>query len=168
MTIRRHLSFVVFVFLLVLTPAGASLPAAAPDAPPTAGRAPAGGAALDPALQELVRDYVGLYKAATLDAWKKLFHPALLVADPRPDGSIRTRNLEEFFGAQQKAFASGAASGERLENVRIDSGRRIARVVADYVFTGEGKESRGKLGLHAVQGSQGWTIVSIVFSYDEP
>src|SRR4030095_11040489 len=68
---------------------------------PAASADPAAGAAApDPALQALVRDYVGLYKAATLESWKKLFHSSLVVADPRPDGSVRVRNLEEFFGAQ--------------------------------------------------------------------
>ena len=56
---------------------------------------------------------------------------------------------------------------ERLENVRVDEGRRIARVVADFVFMDEGEEHPGTLGLHLVQDRDAWKIVAILFSYDE-
>jgi len=120
------------------------------------------------ALRAVVADYVGLYRADTLERWKELFHPGLTVADPRPDGTVRVRGLEEFYAVQKSGFAAGRIGGERLENVRIEAGRRIARVTADFIFTGEGTDSRGKLGLHLVQDGAGWKIAAIVFSYDRP
>lgn len=117
-------------------------------------------------IEKLVADYVGLYAGNTLGAWKTLFHPALTVASPKTDGSIQVRGLKEFFSAQKNYFATGKSISERLENIRIEEGRRIARVTADFVFVDEGQERRGKLGLHAVKGNDGWKIVGIVFSYD--
>ena len=73
---------------------------AADDAPPS-----------DAALRKIVADYVGLYRADALDQWKDLFHPGLTVADPRPDGSIRVRGLQEFYQGQKGAFAAGRATG---------------------------------------------------------
>ena len=124
--------------------------------------APASKAALDQA----VRDYVGLYRTETLAEWKKLFHPQLTVVFPDTKGAIVVRNLEQFYGAQANYLPKRKSVSERLKNVRIKGGRRIARVVADFIFVDEGAESRGKLGLHLVEGSEGWKIVGIVFSYD--
>jgi SnoaL-like protein len=129
------------------------------------GCGPAGSRA---AIEKVVADYVGLYAAPTLDRWKSLFHPRLTVVFPAEDGTIRVRSLEEFFAAQKDYFATGRKIGERLENVRIDVGRRIARVSADFVFVDEGEESRGRLGLHLAEGKDGWRIVAIIFSYDQP
>lgn len=119
------------------------------------------------AIDRVVADYVGLYTGPTLERWKALFHPALSVAFPLEDGSIKVRNLEEFYERQRNYFATGRRIRERLENVRIDEGRRIARVTADFVFVDEGEESRGRLGLHLAQGNDGWKVVAIIFSYDE-
>ncbi len=88
------------------------------------------------------------------------------MASPKADGSIQVRGLEEFFSAQKNYFATRKSISEHLENVRIEEGRRIARVTADFIFVDEGQERRGKLGLHAVKGNDGWKIVGIVFSYD--
>ena len=119
------------------------------------------------AIEKAVADYVGLYARHSLDRWKSLFHPSLVVAHPREDGTIRVRGLEEFFKAQKDYFDTGRKIGERLENVRVEEGRRIARVSADFVFVDEGQESRGKLGLHLVGTNDGWKITAIVFSYDQ-
>lgn len=117
-------------------------------------------------VEEVVRDYVGLYTRATLPEWKTLFHPGFTAAHAADDGSIRVRNLEEFYRSQEGYFAGGPAISERLENVRIEAGRRIARVTADFILTEEKEVSRGKLGLHLVEGKEGWRIVAVVFSYD--
>lgn len=120
----------------------------------------------DPGLRRLLDDYVGLYRADRLADWKALLHEQLSVADPRPDGSIRFRGLAEFFGTQQGFFASGRHIGERLEEVRVAEGRRIARITARFVFVDQGEERPGRLGLHVVEESGTWRIVAIVFSYD--
>src|SRR5262245_53431439 len=61
-------------------------------------------AAASPALQAIVADYVGLYARPTLDRWKTLFHPSLVVAYPTEDGGVKVRGLEEFFKAQKDYF----------------------------------------------------------------
>ncbi len=133
----------------------AALPAAAQNSPESKA-----------ALEKTVRDYVGLYRTETLVEWKKLFHPQLTVVFPDAKGAIVVRNLEQFYNAQAKYLPTRKLVSERLENVRVDEGRRIARVTADFVFVDESVDSRGKLGLHLVEGSEGWKIVGIIFSYD--
>jgi len=119
------------------------------------------------AVERVVADYVGLYTRSTLDQWKTLFHDSLVVAYPMKEGGIRTRGLEEFFKMQKDRFETGRDMSERLENVRIDHGRRMARVSADFVFVDEGRQNPGKLGLHLVESQDGWKITAIVFSYDK-
>ena len=118
------------------------------------------------AVEQLVTDYVGLYAGLTLDRWRTLFHPDVIVSFPDDDGTIRTRTLDEFVTRQKNYFATGRQISERLENVRIDMGRRIARVTADFIFVDEGEERPGKLGLHVAEGRDGWKIVAVLFAYD--
>ena len=117
-------------------------------------------------LDKVIQDYIGLYQRETLDEWKKLFHPSVMVFFPADDGTINARNLDEFFQRQQNYFNTRKSVSERLENLQIFEGKRIARVVANYVFIDEGKESSGKLGLHLAEGDDGWKIVSVLFSYN--
>lgn len=119
------------------------------------------------AVEQVVANYIGLYAGPTLDRWQALFHPAVVVAFPADDGSVTTRTLAEFVERQRNYFATGRRISERLENVRIDLGRRIARVSADFIFVDEGEERPGKLGLHLVEGSNGWKIVAVLFAYDK-
>jgi hypothetical protein len=118
------------------------------------------------ALDKAIKDYVGLYQKETLDEWKKLFHPSVNVVFPADDGGVNVRNLDEFFQRQKNYFEKRKSISERLENVQIFEGKRIARVVANYVFVDEGEELPGKLGLHLVEGADGWKIVAVLFSYD--
>ena len=119
------------------------------------------------AVEQVVADYVGLYAGSTLERWKSLFHPAAVVAFPGDGGSITTRTLDEFVERQRNYFATGRRISERLENVRIDVGRHIARVSADFIFMDEGEERPGKLGLHLVEGKDGWKITAVLFAYDK-
>ena len=119
-----------------------------------------------PAVEQVLADYIGLYAGPTINRWRTLFHPAVVVAFPDEDGTIRTRTLDEFVTRQENYFASGRRISERLENVRIDMGRRIARVSADFVFMDERAERPGKLGLHLAEGKDGWRIVAVLFAYD--
>lgn len=118
------------------------------------------------AVDRVVADYIGLYAGPTLDRWKTLFDPAVVVAHPADDGTITTRTLDEFVERQRNYFATGRRISERLENVRVDMGRRIARVSADFIFIDEGEERPGKLGLHLAEGQDGWKVVAVLFAYD--
>ena len=117
-------------------------------------------------VERVVADYTGLYNAKDLEEWRKLFHPDLVVASSEAAG-ISVRNLKQFYNAQKKAFDAGTKMSERLQNIAIERGNRIAQVAADFIFTSNGKPSRGQLGLHLVQGKEGWKITAIVFSYDQ-
>lgn len=119
------------------------------------------------AVDRLVADYIGLYAGPTLDRWQTLFHPAVVVAFPADDGSITVRGLDEFVERQRNYFATGRKISERLENVRVDMGRRIARVSADFIFIDEGEQRAGKLGLHLAEGRDGWKIIAVLFAYNE-
>jgi Putative lumazine-binding len=118
------------------------------------------------ALQKVIKDYIGLYRADSLDQWKLLFHPSVTVVFPADDGSINVRNLEEFFQRQKNYFSTRKSVSERLENMQVFEGRRIARVTADFIFIDEGVEKPGKLRLHLVEGPDGWKIVAVLFSYN--
>jgi SnoaL-like domain len=118
------------------------------------------------ALQKVIKDYIGLYRADSLDQWKLLFHPSVTVVFPADDGSVNVRNLEEFFQRQKNYFATRKSISERLENMQVFEGRRIARITSDFIFIDEGLEKAGKLGLHLVEGTDGWKIVAVLFSYN--
>lgn len=126
-----------------------------------------GGEPRDAALRRAIDDYVGLYRADRLADWKRLLHEKLSVADPNPDGGVRFRGRDEFFSRQEGFFATGRKIGERLEAVRVEEGRRIARVSAEFVFVDEGEERRGRLGLHLVEANGAWSVVAILFAYDK-
>ncbi|MCI0605610.1 nuclear transport factor 2 family protein [bacterium] len=85
---------------------------------------------------------------------------------PTDDGGINVRNLEEFLERQKNYFEKRKSIRERLQNVQILEGKRIARVTADFIFIDEGVDHPGKLGLHLVEGQDGWKIVGVLFSYD--
>jgi hypothetical protein len=126
-----------------------------------------GGEPHDPGVRRLIEDYVGLYRGDRLEDWAKLLDEGLSVADPRPDGSVRIRDKAAFLATQRGFFASGRRVGERLEDVRVDEGRRIARVSGAFVFVDEGAERRGRLSLHLASAASGWKVVAILFSYDQ-
>jgi len=120
------------------------------------------------AMGKLLKDYIGLYSKESLARWKELFHPSAVIMFPSDDGAITVRSVEEFYQRQQNFFAQRTSVSERLENVQIAEGRRMSRVLADFVFIADDVEKRGKLGLHLVEGNDGWEIVGVVFSYDKP
>ncbi|HET7295315.1 MAG TPA: hypothetical protein VFM88_23050 [Vicinamibacteria bacterium] len=121
----------------------------------------------DARLRRVVADYVGLYRRDTLPQWRGLFLPSFTVASTNADGSVRTRNLDEFYGAQERYLASGRAIKEELENLAIERKGRLASVWADFVLTDEGERSRGKLCLLLVEEKGEWLIHSLTFAYDE-
>jgi len=150
--------------ILILLLSGVLLAPAAPSRAASGGKPTSHGQRA--AIERVLADYTGLYARDTLESWKTLFHPALSVAWPDKDGTIQVRDLEGFFERQRNYFATGRRISERLENVHIDPGWRMARVSADFVFVDEGEERRGRLGLHLLQAGDAWRIVAILFSYD--
>ena len=118
-------------------------------------------------LDKVLKDYIGLYQKDTLEQWKTLFHPSARVFFPDEKGEVNVRDLQEFYERQKNYFARRKSINERLENVQVFEGNRIARVTADFIFIDEGVESPGKLGLHLVEGKDGWKIVAVLFSYDK-
>lgn len=117
-------------------------------------------------VDRVVADYTGLYNAKELEEWRKLFHPEVRVSSPDASGNIVVRNLKQFYAAQKKGFESDPKMREELRNIAVERGNRIAQVAADFIFTSGGKASRGQLGLHLVEGKDGWKITSVVYAYD--
>ena len=118
-------------------------------------------------LKRIVGEYVGLYRRDSLPQWRALFLPSFTVASTNADGSVRLRNLDEFYTAQERYLASGRAIEEKLENVAIERRGRLASVWADFVLTDQGETSRGKLCLSLIEERGSWRIQSLVFAYDD-
>ena len=121
----------------------------------------------EPELRRVVADYVGLYRRETLPQWRTLFLPSFSVASANADGTARLRNLDEFYGAQERYLASGRAIKEELFNLAIERKGRLASVWADFVLTDEDGKSRGKLVLLLIEEKGEWRIHSLMFAYDE-
>ena len=121
---------------------------------------------VDPALRQVVADYVGLYRRESLPKWETLFLSSFTVANTRADGSIGMRTRDEFFQAQRQYHARVEGLREDLENVRIEQHGPLASVSADYVVTENGKKNRGKLMLLIIHEPAAWKIHSLIFAYD--
>lgn len=117
-------------------------------------------------IDRVVADYTKLYNAKDLEEWRKLFHPEVRVFSPEANGDILVRNLKQFYAAQKKGFETDPKMREELQNIAVERGNRIAQVAADFIFISGGKRSRGQLGLHLVEGKNGWKITSVVYAYD--
>jgi hypothetical protein len=118
----------------------------------------------DAAVQRLLDDYIGLYRKETLDRWKALFLPGFTATYTNDDGSVTTRNLNEFYERQLAAFAAGDVS-ETLHNVRIHRAGHLAHVFADFRFTGRGATRPGQLMLLMVEDRGKLRIAALAFTY---
>lgn len=121
-------------------------------------------AAADAAVQRVVDDYIGLYRRETLERWKALFLPAFTASYTNADGSVSSRNLDEFYEAQRSGFAAGEMS-ETLQNVRIQRTGRLAQVSADFTFTSRGSARQGRLILLMIEQKGEMKIAALVFTY---
>ena len=117
-------------------------------------------------LDRVISDYTGLYARDTLEAWRKLFLHGFAAGSLRPDGSVLSRNLDEFYGAQKRYLESGRAIRETLENVETRRFSGLASVTAAFVLVEEGKRSRGRLILTLIRSEGHFRIQSLVFAYD--
>jgi hypothetical protein len=120
----------------------------------------------DSLLQQLVRDYTGLYSRDSFDVWTGLFHPSFVSISSNANGTITARNLREFLEAQRQGFLRAREMREELQNVVIEQRGRLASVWADFVFHLDGRPSRGKLVLLAVADTGGWRFSALQFAYD--
>jgi hypothetical protein len=121
-------------------------------------------ASADPEVQRLLDDYIGLYRKDTLERWKMLFLPGFTAAYTNEDGTVTTRNLEEFYERQRTAFAAGEVS-ETLHNVRMQRVGRLAHVLADFRFTSRGATRPGQLMLLMIEEKGQLKIAALVFTY---
>src|SRR5262245_42142200 len=69
-------------------------------------------------LDKTVKDYIELYRADTLDQWRRLFDPSVIIVFPGDNGTVTVRNLEQFVERQKNYFAKRKSISERLENVQ--------------------------------------------------
>jgi len=122
------------------------------------------GAADDEAVQRVLDDYIGLYKKDSLAQWKTLFLPGFTASYTNEDGTITTRNLDEFYDRQRNAFAAGDVS-ETLHNVKIQRAGRLAHVFADFRFTSRGATRPGQLMLLMIEDRGQLKIAALTFSY---
>jgi len=123
-----------------------------------------GGATDDAAVQRVLDDYIGLYKKDSLAQWKTLFLPGFTASYTNEDGTITTRNLDEFYDRQRNAFAAGDVS-ETLHNVKIQRAGRLAHVFADFRFTSRGATRPGQLMLLLIEDRGQLKIAALTFSY---
>jgi hypothetical protein len=121
----------------------------------------------DAAVQRVLDDYIGLYRKETLERWKTLFLPGFTATYTNDDGSVTTRNLNEFYERQMAAFAAGEVS-ETLHNVRIQRAGRLAHVFADFRFTGRGSTRLGQLMLLMIEDKGELRIAALTFTYHLP
>ncbi len=122
---------------------------------------------LDRTLNRLVSDYIDLYTKETLPQWRTLFLPTFSVASTTAAGAVSVRGLDQFYGSQERSFATTQKMGERLENVRIERRGRMASVWADFVFWQKDESSRGRLVLLAIHQREGWRFHALMFSYQD-
>lgn len=120
--------------------------------------------ATDASVARVLDDYIGLYRKDTLDRWRTLFLPGFTASYTNDDGSVTTRNLDEFFERQRSAFAAGPVS-ETLHNVRAQRAGRLAHVFADFQFTGRGATRPGQLMLLLVEDRGQLKIAALTFTY---
>ena len=130
-----------------------------------AGKTPAQTAPPDSGLSRLIRDYIALYRADSLDRWRMLFLPSFTVAFTNPDGGITERNLDQFVERQRLGFDRSPDMHEVLENVTIQQRGSLASVWAEFVFTADGQSRRGALVMLCLRDRGTWRIQSLLFSY---
>jgi hypothetical protein len=119
----------------------------------------------DPALAELLRDYIDLYRGDALDRWRELFLSQFVALSTNSDGSVTAFTLDEFVARQRKSFATGKPISEVLENVATERAGRLAHVRSDFVWTDGEVRRRGTLMLLVVERHGELKIQSLAFNY---
>jgi len=122
--------------------------------------------ASDPEAAALLKDYIGLYAAGTLERWRELFLPTFIATSTNEDGSLTTRSLDEFYERQRKSFGTGKPVSEVLENTRIERTGKLAFVRSDFVWTDGEATLRGRLMLLLIVERDRLRIQALTFSYN--
>ena len=116
-------------------------------------------------ITRLLEDYIGLYTRESLERWRDLLLPGFIATSTNDDGSLTTRNRDEFYERQRALFATGKPVREVLENTQVMRNGNLACVSSDFVWSDGETERRGRLMLllmlhHGVLGIQ-----ALTFSY---
>ena len=119
----------------------------------------------DPEVSALLEDYINLYTRDTLERWRALFLPGFIAASTNEDGSVTTRNLEEFCERQRTAFATGKPVSEILEHTQTERAGDMASVRSDFVWTDGEAVRRGRLMLLLIAERGKLRIQALTFSY---
>lgn len=121
--------------------------------------------ASDGDISRLLTDYIGLYKHDSLERWRDLLLPGFIATSTNDDGSVTTRNREEFYARQRALFATGRPVSEVLENTRVIRTGNLASVSSDFVWTDGETSRRGRLMLLLILDRGAFRIQALTFSY---
>ena len=116
-------------------------------------------------VSRLLDDYIGLYTRDTLERWRDLLLPGFIATSTNDDGSVTTRNRDEFYDRQRALFATGKAVREVLENTQIVRSGNLAFVGSDFVWTDGESSRRGRLMLLLILDRGVFRIQALTFSY---
>jgi len=117
-------------------------------------------------VDELLKDFIGLYARATLPRWRGLFLPSFTAAATNEDGSVTTWTLDQFYERQRQLFASGKPVSEVLHNTETLRNGDLACVRSDYVWTDGEAKRPGRLMMLIIADRGGeLKIQSLTFSY---
>ncbi len=116
-------------------------------------------------VSRLLDDYIGLYTRETLERWRDLLLPGFTATSTNDDGSLTTRNRDEFYERQRALFATGKPVREVLENTKIDRNGNLAYVGSDFVWSDGETRRRGRLMLLLMLYRREFRIQALTFSY---
>jgi hypothetical protein len=121
--------------------------------------------AMASSVNELLRDFIGLYARDTLPRWRALFMPGFTAAATAPDGSVTSWTLDAFCERQRQLFASGKPIREALLDTELRRDGDLAWVHSGFVWTDGETERTGRLMMLIVAERGELKIQALTFSY---
>ena len=116
-------------------------------------------------VDDLLRDFIGLYARDTLPGWRALFLPGFTAAATDQDESVTSWTLDAFCERQRQLFASGKPIREVLTDAEVRRDGDLVWVRADYVWTDGEVERPGRLMMLIVAERGQLKIQALTFSY---
>lgn len=116
-------------------------------------------------VDDLLRDFIGLYARDTLPRWRALFLPSFTAAATDQDESVTSWTLDAFCERQRQLFASGKPIREVLTDTEVRRDGDLVWVRADYVWTDGEVERPGRLMMLIVAERGQLKIQALTFSY---